>query len=72
MKLIIFLMILSSGCASYQTKEKAWEDGVVYGARVLYNGDIDEKVVIAKARRLRHEEQRFQEEFDNWRYGLNK
>lgn len=68
--LLLLISLFSSGCVSQYVKQKSWEDGVIYGARVIYDGEIDVEILLSDARRMRYEDERYQKEFEEWLYGI--
>ena len=70
MKWILFA-ILFSGCATQYDVNRAWEEGVVYGARTLYNGKLNEDVILIRAYHLKYEDKRNEKELQTWINNVN-
>ena len=68
----VLFTIIFSGCATQYDVNRAWEEGVVYGARTLYSGDIDEGRILTRAYRLKYEDKQYEKEFQNWINNVNK
>lgn len=70
--MVILFALIFSGCATQYDVNRAWEEGVVYGARTLYNGDLDEDVILTRAYRLKYEDKRYEKELQDWIINVNK
>ena len=68
----VLFALLFSGCATQYDINRAWEEGVVYGARTLYNGDLDEDRILTMAYRLKYEDWRNEKELQDWIINVNK
>ena len=70
--MVVLFAIFFSGCASQYDVNRSWEEGVIYGARTLYNGKLDEDKVLIRAYHLKYEDGRNEKEFQKWINNVNK
>ena len=64
--MVVLFALIFSGCVSQYDVNRAWEEGVIYGARTLYNGNLDEDRVMIRAYRLKYEDGRNEKDLQNW------
>ena len=70
--LVVLSMFFVLGCATRYDVRDAFDEGVVYGARTLYNGDLDEDIILTRAYRLKYDDKQYEKEFQNWINNVNK